>query len=122
MSRVYAKPRNGDFLHFPASGTRSFDTVDLKADDVPYEAGTVLIDETDAEGDLTGLYIRASEATAPQIAAAKVAVILSNRTYAETTKSVLVVARHAEVIGKLLDSTANADVVTKLTDAGIVLR
>jgi len=122
MTRVYAKPRNGAFIQSLASSTRSLGTVDVKADDVPYEAGTILIDETDAEGEATGVFIRASEATAPQVAAATRAVLLSDRTYAEVATSVLVVERDAEVVGKMLDSTANADVVAKLTAAGIVLR
>lgn len=122
MTRVYAKPRNGAFILSLANSTRSLGTVSVKADDAPYEAGAVLIDETDAEGDATGVFIRAAEATAPQVTAATKAVLLSDRTYAEAATSVLVVERDAEVVGAMLDSTTNAAVVAKLAAAGIILR
>jgi len=126
MAFFKQKQKNGIFI-LELSGDRSKSVVTVKADaDTPYESGTVLFDVTAAGAD-KGKFIRASEASAEQIAAISRAVILRDRTFAEVDTAVLVIERDAELIEHPTDiddlsADAKAAAVAKLTALGNVLR
>jgi hypothetical protein len=127
MAFFKQKQKNGIFIESLASSDRSKSVVTVKADaDTPYESGTVLVDIAAAGAD-KGKFIRASEATAEQIAGITRAVVLHDRTLAVSDTAVLVIERDAELTERLTDvgdlsADSKAAVLAKLTALGIVLR
>lgn len=127
MAYFRQKQKNGIFvLSYASDIERSIAAVTVKADADVYESGTVLIDIT-AVGADQGKFIRASEATEVQAQAAKRAVFLRDRTFAEADTAVVVVERDAVLTERLTDfATLDADVKPSVAAivnlAGIVLR
>ena len=127
MAYFRQKQKNGIFvLSYASDIERSIAAVTVKADADVYESGTVLIDIT-AVGADQGKFIRASEATEVQAQAAKRAVFLRDRTFAEADTAVVVVERDAVLTERLtdfaaLDADVKPSVAAILNVAGIVLR
>lgn len=127
MAYFRQKQKNGIFvLSYASDIERSIAAVTVKADADVYESGTVLIEITAAGAD-QGKFIRAADATDVQAVAAKRAVFLRDRTFAEADAKVVVVERDAVLTERLtdiatLDADVKASVETIVSDAGIVLR
>lgn len=127
MAFFKQQQKNGVFVLSLAESDRSKSVVTIKADaDTPYESGTVLVDVTAAGAD-QGKFLRASEATAEQIADISRVAILRDRTFAEADTPVLVIERDAEIVERLTDVDAlsadsKAAVIAKTSLAGLVLR
>lgn len=127
MAYFRHKQKNGIFvLSYASDMERSISAVTIKADAEVYESGTVLINITAAGAD-QGKFIRASEATEVQAEAAKRAVVLRDRTFAEADTDVVVVERDAVLTARLTDIDAlvaevKVPVDAILNVAGIVLR